>query len=244
MSSAGHLPVRQGFTSGGSAEIAGGIRCGDGEFYLGFCQAIAENSLDCLSYAVDTWESDPDPDNFQDVWDYNEIHYRSFSHLLRTSFDEALTQFADGSIDILHLSGPHSYEQISHVFHTWLPKVRAGGFVLFRNAAARHGDFGVWRLWDELDAYGRRFRFRHSGGLGVFEKAANEQPDSGIRSALFEGDERQQEHIRRFYSLCADGLEFQHMAEKANASEGRQKAALLELADARRDLLAGAASGR
>lgn len=204
----------------------------DGESYFGFCQAIMENSIACVSYAVS-----PDTEHFQNARDYNEIHYRSFSRLLPSAIDEALAQFRDGTIDILHLRDPHSYDQASHVFCSWLPKVRPGGFVLFSNAMGRHADYGVWRVWDEADAYGRRFLFAHKGGLGVLEKAGGEESDTGFRDALFEGDERQHEYIRRFYGLCADGLEFQFTAERANAAEAAGKAALQELAGLRRGLL-------
>src|SRR5713226_4039354 len=58
-----------------------------GESYFGFCQAIQECGLSCLSHAVDTWEGDSQtgrygPVVFEGVSSYNSAHYRSFSTLL------------------------------------------------------------------------------------------------------------------------------------------------------------------
>lgn len=231
---AGHLPFARDLIAETRPQLLVELGTDDGESYFGFCQAISENGIACVSYAVG-----PDPEHFEDVRDYNQIHYASFSRLLPLALDDALAQFSDGTINILHLREPHSYDRASHVFRSWLPKVRPGGFVLFSNAVARHSDFGLWKIWDETEGYGRRFLFPHNGGLGVLEKAGGQQVEPGFRNAVFEGNERQQEHIRRFYRLCADSLELQSTAERANAADAREKAAQQELARMRRDLLDG-----
>ena len=194
------------------------------ESYFGFCQAIAENNINCLSYAVSGWTDAPGigVNTFQNVRDYNEAYYRSFSHLLRSTFEEALPQFADASIDILHLGGSPSYQSVSHNSYSWIPKVRPGGFILLNNIVARASGLETWKLWSELGGYGRQFEFRHNGGLGVLEKAGGEA--TGILNSLFEGDERQRKHIRRFYSLCAAGLELEAFSEQRAKAERAQAA--------------------
>ena len=54
---------------------------------------------------------------------YNELHYASFSHLIRSTFDEALANFGAGSIDLLHIDGRHFYDDVRHDFESWQPKL-------------------------------------------------------------------------------------------------------------------------
>jgi hypothetical protein len=215
----GHLPFAKDLVTAIEPKLLVELGTHDGESYFGFCQAIAEGNFDCVSYAINMWAREPEAGNhddelFQSIWDYNEIHYRSFSHLVRSTFDEVLRQFADESIDILHMDGQNTYEAVSHVFHAWFPKVKPGGFILLHDVGVRHADFGVWKLWDELETFGRRFLFHHSWGLGILEKPGGELGQRNFLNALFGGDEQQKEHIRHFYQLCADSLELKWLAER------------------------------
>ncbi len=181
-----------------------------GESYFGFCQAVAENNLPCLCYAVDTWVGEMhsgyyDENVYSAVSAHNNANYAAFSYLLRTSFDEALAGFSDDTIDILHIDGLHTYEAASHDFYSWLPKVKPGGIILIHDIAGRHDSFGIWKLWDELADLGDRFAFTHSWGLGVFRRPGTPLP-AGMLSALFQSSPEEQEHIRHFYSLCASKL--------------------------------------
>jgi hypothetical protein len=83
------------------------------------------------------------------------------------SFDEASGRFANGSIDLLHLDGCHSYAAVKHDFETWLPKVSAGEIILVHDIAAREGTFGAWRFWEEVSGRYPSFAFQHSSGLGI-----------------------------------------------------------------------------
>jgi predicted O-methyltransferase YrrM len=124
-----------------------------GESYFGFCQSVAETQS-----RLPVLRGGPlvgrrarraiRRGSLRRRTPYNETHYRAFSYLLRTSFDDALVQFRDGTIDLLHIDGLHTYEAASHDFRTWLPKVKPGGIVLLHDIAVRHADFGIWLLWD------------------------------------------------------------------------------------------------
>jgi len=184
-----------------------------GESYFGFCQSVAEHGLDCLCYAVDHWLGDAHAERYgeevyEDVRQYSDTQYRAFSYLLRTSFDDALVQFRDGTIDLLHIDGLHTYEAASHDFRTWLPKVRPGGIVLLHDIAVRHADFGIWLLWDEIKAeFSETFEFHHSWGLGVLRKPGGEGQQHALLEALFNSPPSIREQIRRLYVIYASHLE-------------------------------------
>lgn len=171
-----------------------------GESYFTFCQAVAESGLDCRCTAVDTWRGDAHAGSYGDavfaeVSAHNATHYAKFSRLLRTTFDEARASVPDASVDLLHVDGLHTYDAVHHDFESWRPKLRPGAVVLFHDIAERRDDFGVCRLWAELEKRYEHFAFEHSHGLGVIRMPGGEPlpegplrtlfaPDSAERSAL------------------------------------------------------------
>jgi hypothetical protein len=183
-----------------------------GEAYFTFCQSVQELGLGTMCYAVDHWQGDEHAGSygeevFDEVSTYNGRFYRQFSYLLRRSFDDAINQFGDGSIDLLHIDGLHTYEAVRHDFEKWLPKVKPGGIVLFHDISPRHEDFGVWRLWEEIKAqFPETFEFHHSWGLGVVRKKGGGSL-SPFLHLLFKGSPEQQEQVRRQYVIYASHLE-------------------------------------
>jgi Methyltransferase domain len=196
-----------------------------GESYFGFCQALSEASIPCAAYAVDSWAGEAHAgfygeDVYQEVLSYNEDNYGKFSYLLRSTFDEALEQFGDESIDILHIDGLHTYKAVSHDFRSWLPKVRPGGIVLLHDTMTRHADFGVWRLWKEISQGPGAFEFQHAWGLGVLEKPGDNKRRPKFLEALFGGGENLVEHLRSYYTLAASELEHRHHAIDGKIDDG------------------------
>lgn len=145
-----------------------------GTSYFSFCQSVRDAGLRTRCHAIDTWQGDVHAgsygeDVYQAVASHNQ-NYAEFSTLHRMTFDDALPCFADGSVDLLHIDGLHTYEAVRHDFETWLPKLAPGAVVLFHDTAVRHADFGVHQLWDELcQRYPRHLTFRHTYGLGVLQ---------------------------------------------------------------------------
>lgn len=139
--------------------------------YMAFCRANAKLEIPAKCFAVDTWQGDEHAGTYSDeifdeVAKLNE-QYRDFSTLLRCRFDEALGQFQDGSIDLLHIDGLHTYEAVSEDFYSWLPKMSERGVILFHDTEVRTRNFGVWQLWAEISQRYPHFDFKHGFGLGV-----------------------------------------------------------------------------
>ena len=130
------------------------------------------NGLDTRCFAVDTWQGDEQAgyygeEVYRDFCRFHEDRYSAFSELLRCTFDDALPYISDGSVDLLHIDGLHTYEAVRHDFENWRRKLSDSAVVLFHDTNVRQGDFGVWRLWEELRPQYPHFEFLHGHGLGV-----------------------------------------------------------------------------
>jgi len=143
-----------------------------GNSFNGFCEAVQRTGSSTRCFAVDTWQGDEhagayDSSIYDALSAYQRENYQSFASMLRMTFDEALPKFENGSIDLLHIDGLHTYEAVKLDFDTWLPKVAPGGIILFHDIVVRENNFGVWRLWDELKQSYRTAEFSYGYGLGV-----------------------------------------------------------------------------
>jgi hypothetical protein len=139
--------------------------------YFVFCQAVRRLQVQASCFAIDSFEGDEHAgfygnDVYEDVLRRNR-RYDGFSRVIRSTFAEACDQFADGSIDMLHIDGCHTHDAVRRDFETWLPKLSSRGIVLFHDIAERGNGFGVHLLWDELRTRYPHFEFMHGHGLGI-----------------------------------------------------------------------------
>ena len=168
----GHIPFAQALVRMMTPQVFVELGTHSGNSFCAFCQAVLDEELETYSYAVDTWGGDGqagyyDDAVFMDLAPYVSIAYGRFAKLLRMTFDEGLGQFDDGSIDLLHIDGLHTYEAVRHDFEAWKCKLSPRGVVLLHDTQVFDRDFGVYRLWAELREKYLGFEFLHSHGLGI-----------------------------------------------------------------------------
>jgi glycosyltransferase involved in cell wall biosynthesis len=192
-----------------------------GNSYCAMCQSVQQSHMDTRCYAIDTWQGDAQagfygPEVLDDLRTYHDQRYAGFSRLIQSTFDDALQDFGDATIDLLHIDGCHTYEAVSHDLECWLPKVSENGVVLLHDINVREGDFGVWRLWTELCDRYPHFELTHSHGLGLIA-LSDDQPDL-LRQLLNSGGERAAD-ARRFFAGLGENVTAE--AVEAESSRGR-----------------------
>jgi predicted O-methyltransferase YrrM len=156
-----------------------------GSSFAAFCQAAQACGAQTRCYGVDLWEGDIhmgrfDEALFDEINGYVAEKYPGIAQLVRKDFNAAVNDFADGSVDLLHIDGTHTYEAVANDFNTWLPKMSDRGVVLFHdvnvnmeNTGPASARFGVRRFFDGVKARYPHFEFAHCWGLGVLVVGTN-----------------------------------------------------------------------
>lgn len=210
-----------------------------GVSYFGFCQAVDRLGLDTRCYAIDTWKGDEhagsyDEEVFRAVKAHNEVNYSGFSRLIRSTFDDALRNFNDKSIDLLHIDGLHTFEAVLHDFTSWRPKLSSRAVVVLHDTNVRERDFGVYRLLEQLRTNHPSFEFVHGHGLGVVG-IGNEQ--SELLSRLYSADRdpaARQSLLNVFSGLgraCADSYQREALENRAATMRAELDTARKQLAE-------------
>ncbi|MDM5070528.1 class I SAM-dependent methyltransferase [Aeromonas bestiarum] len=186
-----------------------------GSSYFSFCQAVTKLDLETFCFAVDTWGGDEHAGQYgeevyKQVSEYNQQHYSGFSTLIRSTFDQALDHFPQGSIDLLHIDGLHTFDAVRHDFESWLPKLSEKAVVIMHDTNVRERGFGVFQLLDELKQQYPHFEFAHGHGLGVIgvgsEQAAQMQNLYGV-SENARATKKVQDIFYRLGKSCGESWE-------------------------------------
>jgi hypothetical protein len=186
-----------------------------GNSFAALAQGVQILGLDAACYAVDTWKGDPHTgffgeEIFEEWSTFHDRHFGAFSRIVRSTFDEALAKFEDGTVDLLHIDGFHTYDAVRHDFESWLPKLSTRAVVLLHDVNVRERDFGVWQFWDELRGLYPCFEFLHGHGLGVV--GVGRELPAAVRWLLEDvsPDVQSTYIIRQFFATLGEALVAQH----------------------------------
>ncbi|MGO8949658.1 MAG: class I SAM-dependent methyltransferase [Ktedonobacterales bacterium] len=191
-----------------------------GVSYCALCQAVKELELDCHCYAVDNWTGDDQSGHYgaevlANLREYHDARYKSFSSLIQSQFDDAHDLFTDGSIDLLHIDGYHTYDAVKHDFHTWLPKMSEHGVVLLHGVAEEGRERGVSEFWAELtEQYPSHLEFCHGQGLGVV--LVGKTPPPGLRP-LLDVPQELRPALEEFFRELGARLEYRSEVRQSDA---------------------------
>jgi hypothetical protein len=215
-----HIPFAMYLMSAQRPETLVELGTHKGNSYCAFCQAVDELLLDTNCHAVDTWAGDAHTGSYgtdvlHDLQAHHDPLYARFSTLMRATFEEARVHFSDGSIDLIHLDGYHTYEAVKHDYESWLPKLRDGGVFLLHDIHERRGDFGVWKLWEEAKREHRSFEFFHGHGLGLLAVGEAATPEL---DALLDAPAEVVQPIRQLFFHLGTELRLQFQAEQTTAN--------------------------
>lgn len=218
-----------------------------GTSYFAFCQAVERLGMNTRCFAIDTWKGDEHAgfygaEIFQQVKRYNSSQYSGFSRLVRSTFDEAVEHFSDGSIDLLHIDGLHTLEAVRHDFETWLPKLSENGVVVMHDTNVREHGFGVFGLFEELREIYPYFEFVHGHGLGVLG-VGEQQNEHLLRLFEAQHDKSARRMLHEIFSrlgrACADAFVAQQQQARQlefESAEAKHTKEIENLEKARKDM--------
>lgn len=137
-----------------------------------FAEGVKRLGYDARLFALDSWTGDDqaghyDENVFESVRAIASEEYRRTTTLIRGFFEDAVTEFDERPIDLLHIDGRHGYDDVKEDFELYLPRLSDEGVVLMHDTNEFQAGFGVHKFWRELSARHPSFEFLHGHGLGV-----------------------------------------------------------------------------
>lgn len=228
----GHVPFAHWIVGAARPKVIVELGTHSGASYAAFCESVARHGLETRCFAIDTWVGDKHAGGYgEDIYagleTFNRERHAAFSILLRKTFDEALGDFAEGSIDLLHIDGLHTYEAVKHDFDSWQRKLSHRAIVLFHDTAEARQDFGVRQFWSEVSSRYPSFAFTHFHGLGVLQTGSLAD---GPVTALFALDnEVERQIVRDRFEALGNNVRNIAYAARMHAEAHRLEAAVKQL---------------
>ena len=157
----------------------------NGMSFFAACQVSEHTQTNTECVAVDSWVGDPHASfHSSEIFDNfisNLSNDYPDAYFIQGMFSQAVECFQNGSIDLLHIDGYHTYEAVKADCESWLCKMSDVGVVMLHDINVHERNFGVWQFWEELSDNYIGLSFKHAHGLGL---AYVGRPDSPIASGF------------------------------------------------------------
>ena len=123
----GHIPFLQWLISEVKPNNYVELGVHTGNSFCAAAEVLKLTNPSAKAYALDTWEGDHQASHygeeiFLEISKYIKKNFAENAIIIRKYFDDAVSDFLDGSIDLLHIDGLHTYEAVANDFKKWLPK--------------------------------------------------------------------------------------------------------------------------
>lgn len=209
---AGHLPFASWIVAMTQPRRIVELGVHTGNSFCTFAQAVEKYKLEADCFGIDHWFGDEQAglygeDVYADLKAWHDPRFGHFSKMLRMSFLDGRSYIEDGSVDLLHIDGLHTYEAVREDFETWIPKMSDRCVVLFHDTNVFQEGFGVHEYFKEIKAKYPTFEFLHSNGLGVAYTGTHPlETLDPIYAALFNAsqDDRGATLVRSYFSRIGD----------------------------------------
>ena len=144
----------------------------NGASLIAACSAASTYGLRTVVSGVDSWQGDAHAGFYEGETIYQDLKRYLDSvfptaRLERCLFAQALSRFAQESIDVLHIDGLHTYDAVKEDFSGWFDMVSPTGIILLHDISVYEQGFGVSQFWSDLKDKFTTLEFHHSAGLGV-----------------------------------------------------------------------------
>lgn len=206
-----------------------GMKSGVAHFAL--CQAVQRLRLGTRCYATFRERGDAVYPSHQEVSDYHDSRFDSFSYFLDGSSVRAASQFEDGSIDLLLLN-PVAEERLEDLLVRWQPKLSTHALVLVPGISKRDPGCDTFRAFEAMAQQYPTYIFHHGDGLGAISVGGNLGP---LLNNLFDPEvsTSAQQVVREVFGrlgrTCRDALLAREYLQKAEALEASLAEQKLEL---------------
>ena len=188
-----------------------------GDSLLSIAQSCKDVGYTPNIVGIDHWRGDlhagpVNMSNFGRVERIRNKYYSDSVTLLVRSFEDALNDFDNDSIDLIHLDGLHTYEAARQDFLNWIPKLKKDGIMLIHDTKSLDKNFGVAQLWNEVRKVYKHAEFEHSQGLAVLLGIDFKSKNNWERHIL---TQETLNILNSYYSLLSAKLRLMRMARKS-----------------------------